>query len=125
MTIYELTKLTESDYDVWDEVFDDCVTCCYIDEPEDDYDEFCIALYKKVECTKSDSYSAYADWYGFIERNLSIFKEFADKYWIKGNQEDEEDFICEWIGELHKWLAGYLPEESYADYRKELLDRCE
>ena len=47
MNLYDYLKLTECDYDTYDDVYDAVITVCINTEPEDDYDEFCIDLCKK------------------------------------------------------------------------------
>lgn len=123
MKLYDYLRLTECDYDTYDDAYDAVITVCINTEPEDDYDEFCIDLCNKIDiCKISEDGNPICNWSEFIERNLHVFRKFANKYWTKGNYEDEEDFIYEWIKELHMFLAGY--GNDYTFYKEELLDKC-
>ena len=120
MTLYELFKETESDYDCYDTEFDMCVTVCLPEEVEDTCDLFCTEMAKRVEVveyTKGDCVCI-CDWYHLIEANIEKFREFANKFWYKNNHEDKDDFIEEWINELHLFFAGYGCEENYNELNK-------
>lgn len=126
MKLYDFIKADDCCYDTYDDV---CYTTVTVDinlEPEDDYDEFCVELIKKIEVKGRDyDGNPVCGWYDYIKRNLPRFRQFADDYWIKNNHEDEDDFICEWIEELHRFLAGYGEDDQYWYYKQELVDKCE
>lgn len=126
MTLYDFIATTECDYDTLDEVYDESVTISVNLEPEDDYDEFCIALIKKIEVKDiTDSGDPICDWSDYIKRNSTRLRGFANDYWYKNNFEDEDDFICEWIKEFHLLLAGYGEDGCYDYLKEELVDKCE
>ena len=106
-------------------MYDASVTVSINTEPEDDYDEFCVALCKMITI-KGDTWSGdlICNWSEFIKRNMVTFRNFANKHWYKNNFADEDDFICEWIEELHLFLAGYGEDGAYGFYKAELLDEC-
>ena len=56
MTVKEYLRVTESDYDFGDTDYDAIVTCCYIDEINDNYDKFCDMLTDKVELIRGGDY---------------------------------------------------------------------
>ena len=127
MKLYDYLVNNNGDYDCYDTVFDECVTICFetekYDEP-DEYDEFCNTLYKLIdfiECV--DSCTLIADWSGFIKKNYDKFKGYANDFWIKGNYDDEDDFIYEWIKELHLYTAGYANDDQYS-WMITVLNEC-
>lgn len=128
MTIYELLKTEENDYDIWDTEFDDCVTCCYMDEEdiEDEYDVFCYTLMSNMPvCGVSfDKGTVTANWAELIRKNIEIFREFAKDNWVN-EYEDEDDFIYAWIRELHLFLAGYASGDIYTLAKEQILDRLD
>lgn len=108
------------DFDVWDGTFDECLTISLPDAIEDgnDYDNFLVELPKHVELVSkghADSCEITADWYGMIEKNEQILREWTEKNWLKGNHKDLDDYVEEWIKELHLWCAGYLPDDRCKD----------
>lgn len=122
MTLYELLK-DENDYDTYDTEFDCVVTCCGLDEIDDDeYSKFCNTFYKKFECTVEGE-NVIVDYSGFIKKNYSPLKAFADKRWNE-TPDDEDDFTEIWINEFNLWLSGYLPENVYEE-TTELINACE
>ena len=128
MTLYEYIKQEQNDFDVWDTVFDNIVTVCCIDEDKEDEDnhyKFCIGIMKLVEFKSRVLWTDCAitgDWYGFLKKNYDTLLEWAKAHWREyAIPEDEEDFIYEWIDELHGMFAGGLSEESYADFVENYL----
>ena len=116
MTLYEYMEKSKSDYDVWDDVYDNCVTCGYIEEEEDDYEKFCNAIMKKVKFIKEvDDYSIICDWTKLITDNMEKFKFFTKNNWKKSCQyeDDEDEFIYQWITEINNYMAGYVWDEFY------------
>lgn len=125
MKLYDFLKIFGEDFDTYDDVYDTDVTVCINLEPEDDYDEFCVALTKKINVERlAPDGNPVCDWWNYIKRNLPIFRQFANDNWIKNNYPDEEDFICEWIEELHRFLAGYGADNQYWFYKQEFVDKC-
>lgn len=124
MTLFDYMQLTDNmDYDVWDETFDDCVTVCLAEEESDNYDKFCFGIAKLVPLVSTGEYVV-ADWYGFIERNDSVFREWSESYWRDGTiPADKDDFIEDWIIELHGLYAGNTSEGMYQKFVEDFLPR--
>lgn len=120
MTLYEYLKLSENDFDTYDTVYDAGVTVCYIaDEDEnDEYDKFCNGIIKKVEVVKINDDSPVVNWTELIERNMDKFKAFAREYWIYDYEDDIDEFIYQWINEIHYYVAGYVDEDFYTELNK-------
>lgn len=120
MTLYEYLKLSENDFDTYDTVYDAGVTVCYIaDEDEnDEYDKFCNGIIKKVEVVKINDDSPVVNWTELIERNMDKFKAFAREYWIYDYEDDIDEFIYQWINEIHYYVAGYVDEDFYSVLNK-------
>ena len=118
MKLYELLKMSESDYDVYDTEYDASVTVCFIEEDNkmDDYDKFCVGITKKVEVVKivQDSHLV-ADWSTLIRDNMEKFKEFTEKNWKYKYRDDEDEFMYQWINEIHLYMAGYVPDSFYSE----------
>lgn len=118
MTLYELMEVNKRDYDVRDNIFDSSITVCWIDKDDisDNCDKFCMELIKKVYVVnnKTDLSKDFvvADWYGLIKRNLNKFKEFAKTNWTR-DYKNEDDFIYQWIKEIHYYFAGYVGDSTY------------
>lgn len=121
MKLYELQKVTEQDYDCYDMDFDCCVTMCYIDtrDIENDYDRFCVELAKKVDVIRTHGALATCDWTSLIQHNFKKFKQFTKEEWAQ-DYPNSEDFICEWINELHSYVAGNVPAGE--NFYKKLYD---
>ncbi len=116
MKLYDYMKLSETDWDTYDTVYDACVTVCYIDEEyeaEDNYYKFCANIIKKVEVEKQNADILIVDWTGLIRSNMEKFKAFAKKHWRNAYEDDEDEFIYQWINEIHYYLAGYVSEDFY------------
>ena len=62
---------------------------------------------------KVDDSTLICDWSKLIRDNYSKFKEFTEWNWQR-NYADTEEFIFQWIRELHYYVAGYVPEETYS-----------
>lgn len=118
MKLYEVMKMSEADYDTYDTEYDADVTVCYIDEEdaEDSYDKFCISIMKKVEVVRiiPDSHLV-CDWTKLIQNNMEKFRAFTAENWQANCQyeDDEDEFIYQWINEIHYYLAGYVSEDFY------------
>lgn len=116
MTLYEYLKMSETDFDTCDTVFDNGITVCYIDEEEDEYDKFCNGIIKKVDVIHIYDDCLTVNWYEMIERNIDKFKAFTKKYWYANCQyeDDIDDFIYEWINEINAYMAGYASIDFYS-----------
>ena len=126
MKLYDIMKLSQNDYDTYDTVYDAEVTVCYIDEEdmEDSYDKFCIELMKKVEVEKINGDVLLVKWTELIEFNMEKFKAFTEKHWRCTYEDDDEEFVYQWINEFHAYLAGYVSEDFY-DTLVEFVDSLE
>lgn len=128
MTLYEFLKKNEdADFDTYDVDYDVIITVSVdLDgEPEDSYGRFVRELLKKIEVVDYTCCGdPICDWGGFVERNIETFRRFANKYWYKGNYEDDEEFIAEWLDQFHLLIAGYENENNYILFSDELLAHC-
>ena len=117
MKLYDFMKLTETDWDTSDTEYDAGVTVCYIEEGKDNdnYDKFCIELMKKVELEKQNRDVLIVKWTELIQNNMEKFKEFTAKHWYETCQyeDDENEFIYQWINEIHSYMAGNVSEDFY------------
>ena len=120
MTLYEYLKMTEGDFDTYDTKYDAVVTVCYIDEESecDNYDKFCNSIIKKVNVVKVNGDVLIVDWCELIERNLVKFKDFTEEYWKYKYEDDIDEFMYQWINEIHLYMAGYVDEELYSVLNK-------
>lgn len=124
MKLYELMKMSMGDYDTYDTVYDACVTVCCVDDEDLDgrtddfvsFDKFCNELIKKVEVVQiiPDSHLV-CDWSKLIHDNMEKFRAFAKENWYENCQyeDDEDEFIYQWINEIHYYIAGYVSEDFY------------
>lgn len=121
MTLYELLEITNDTYDTYDTVFDAVVTVDWIEEEKDFYDRFCRGIIKFVTVVKKSGDGLICEWSDFITRNLAIFKKFAKEYWYIQYEDDEDEFIYQWITELHNWMGGYVSEDIYKIFVEEYM----
>lgn len=118
MKLYDFMKLTEADYDTYDTVYDACVTVCCIDaedEERDSYYKFCTDITKKVEMVKQNGDILIVDWTKLIKENMEHFKLFTENNWNNHYEDDEDEFMYQWINEIHYYMAGYVAEEVYEE----------
>lgn len=116
MKLYEFIKLTETDYDTCDTVYDACVTVCFIDEEDearDGYYKFCTDIIKKVEMEKQNGDILIVNWTKLIQDNMEKFKAFTEKHWRYTYEDDDDEFIYQWINEIQAYMAGYVSEKFY------------
>lgn len=116
MKLYDFMKITEADWDTYDTVYDAGITVCYVEENEDNdsYESFCIELMKKVDVEEqSGDYSLTVKWTEFIQNNMEKFKEFTAEYWKYQYEDDEDEFVYQWINEIEAYMAGYVSEDFY------------
>ena len=120
MTLYEFVMASQNDYDVYDNEYDAEVTVCYIDKEKDNYDIFCNGIIKKVDIVNvnTQSHSITANWSDLINRNMGKFKAFTAEYWGEQYEDDEDEFIYQWINEIHLYMAGYVDEDTYKELVK-------
>lgn len=114
MTLYEYMNTNMEDCDTYDSEYDACVTVCYIDEVTDGYDAFCNKLIEKVSVVGMNyGDNPIVNWNDLIRRNMPVFKSFTEEHWKKKYRNDDDEFIYQWINEIHMFLAGYVSEDFY------------
>lgn len=124
-TLYEYLEMTKRDYDTYDTKYDAEVTVCYIDEECDEYDKFCNGIIKMVNVVNvNDDNVLVIDWSNLIETNIDKFREFANKYWREDCQykDDYDEFVYQWINEIHYYMAGCVDEDFYSILNNLLSD---
>ena len=116
MTLFDFVRTTQRDWDVYDNVYDAEVTVSHIEENKEPYDKFCNEIIKKVTVVRQTSdYSLEAKWTKLILDNLEKFRAFTRMYWHDEAQyeDDDDEFIYQWINEIHGYMAGNVAEEFY------------
>lgn len=136
MKLYDLLKIKEC-IDTYDTEYDAIVTVDLIEDADlnnrfDDfvyYDKFVNYLLHNVEVV--DAKNDICDWTGFIKNNMTALKEFTKEYWNYTYENDEDEFIYQWINELHAYCAGYTSENVYKAFldtittHKQLIEQTE
>lgn len=126
MTLYDLLKVLNDDFDTYDNVYDAIVTVCSFDEEDEQsaeyYDKFRIEIMKFIEVTKGSKQALWCNWSDFIKRNIQIFREFEAKYW-SNHYEDEDDFIYQWIKEIDAWISGAVNERIYKEFVENYMSK--
>lgn len=136
MKLYDLLKIKEC-IDTYDTEYDAIVTVDLIEDADlnnsfDDfvyYDKFVNYLLHNVEVV--DAKNDICDWTGFIKNNMTALKEFTKEYWNYTYENDEDEFIYQWINELHAYCAGYTIENVYKAFldtittHKQLIEQTE
>lgn len=125
-TLYDFIMEQNNDFDTYDTVFDVEVTVCVPCETgEDYYDKFYDFILKHVTgIEKIGEGECRADWYYFVNSNIEVFKDISNELWDKENiAEDDDDFIYDWIVEIHGLLAGGASEDTYEYLMKKYADR--
>ena len=113
MNLFEYAKVNNGDYDCCDNVYDYSVTFCFSEDYNEDFYKFCNEIAKKVEVVKQvDDCTLIVKWTDLIKRNIEKFRAFSKKHWHT-QYDDEDDFIYEWIKEIHYYMAGYVSEDFY------------
>lgn len=128
MTLYEFIKVANNDYDTYDTLYDGVVTVCSFDsedeKSEEYYEKFRIGIMKFVNVVKGVSKNSLScNWSEMIEYNMAIFKEFAKKHWRNQYEDDEDEFIYQWIKEIHYWIAGEVGESTYKEFVENYMTR--
>lgn len=115
ITLYDFLRLAKGDYDTYDVFYDASVTVCYIDDEDDgdDYDKFCNEIIKRVNIVETHRDSLIVDWSRLIKCNMEEFKNFTAEHWICGYEDDIDEFIYQWIKEIHYYIAGYVSDDFY------------
>jgi hypothetical protein len=111
-------KMSENDYDTCDTTYDAVVTVCYIYEENDEYDKFCNGIIKKVNVININDDVLIVNWSELIERNMDKFKKFTKKHWKYQYENDIDEFVYQWINEIHMYMAGYVSESFYSVLNK-------
>ena len=130
MTLYDFIKVTNQDYDTYDTERDAEVTVCAFDEEdeksEDYYEKFRIGIMKFVEVIRGTvDNGLLCKWSEMITRNIKVFKEFAEKFWTYQYEDDEDEFIYQWIEEINQWCAGNCYESAYKEFIENYMPRME
>lgn len=126
MKLYDYMKLSQRDYDVHDDVYCACVTCCWMEEDsKDNYEKFCIKLMKLVDVVdgSENGCEMTAKWSSLIDKHIDMFRKFSDEYWSV-HYDDDDDFKYQWILEFDGYMAGYVSEDFYPTLVK-LLEEIE
>lgn len=120
MKLLEYLKTNSDDKDFYDTVYDISVTISLDTESADDdaHHKFLVMLCDSVEIINENT----VNWSGLIKNNMALFKDFMSKNWII-QYTDEDEFICEWITELHTDCAGMTVDSTYDEMLK-LLKQC-
>ena len=118
MTLYEYLKMNEADYDTYDVMYCAEVTVCYIDEENDEYDRFCNGIIKKVDVVRVNGDTLVVNWSELIERNMGKFKKFTAKHWRYQYENDIDEFMYQWIIEIHQYMAGNVSDSFYSVLNK-------
>lgn len=122
MTLYEFGQLGNSCLDTCDDVFDIIITVDILtDDEENDmgyYGKFANFICKNVNVLgKAGGCDVVADWSALITENMSVFRKAANAMWYEGSvPDDDDDFVYEWLTEIHGWLAGGVSESAYKKF---------
>ncbi len=128
MTLYDFVKVAQNDYDTYDDEYDAIVTVCSFDEEDEKsdeyYEKFRIGIMKFVEVVRgTDDSGLLCKWSEMINRNIKVFKEFAEKFWTYQYEDDEDEFIYQWIEEINQWTAGNCYESAYKEFVENYMTR--
>ena len=123
MKLYDFMKVAQNDYDTEDTIYCATVTVCYIDEEDeekDSYYKFCTEIIKKVEVEKQMGDGLLVRWTELIKNNMDKFKKFTREHWKDTCQyeDNEDEFIYQWINEFHQYMAGCVGEDFYNELVK-------
>ena len=120
ITLYDYINMAENDFDTYDTKYDSVVTVCHVYEENDEYDKFCNDIIKKVNVVKIIGDGLVVNWSELIERNIIKFRAFSAKHWYENCQyeDDEDEFVYQWINEIHQYMAGNVSESFYSKLNK-------
>lgn len=118
--LYDYINMAENDFDTYDAKYDAVVTVCHIYEENDEYDKFCNNIIKKVNVVKINGDALTVDWSELIERNIIKFRMFTEEHWYDNCQyeDDEDEFIYQWINEIQQYMAGNVSMDFYSKLNK-------
>lgn len=105
----------------------------YIEFYDDRFDAFVALDYvseKKLNCKEDKYYYRFLNylnnnvqvlsagncicaWTDFIKKHIKAFKKFTKEHWTRTYEDDMDEFIYQWIRELHLYGAGYVSETEY------------
>lgn len=116
MTLFEYLNMAQNDFDTYDTKYDAVVTVCHIyeEDEEDEYDKFCNNIIKKVDVVGIHRDSLTVNWSELIERNMDLFKYFTEEHWYYHYEDDVDEFVYQWINEIHQYIAGNVSEDFYS-----------
>lgn len=136
MTLYDYLKMQNNGYlsvDTYDKDYDAVVTIDVeiedegkkgiLHDDDENYYKFIFALLRVVEVISFDRGNVICDWSGLVENNMTIFREFSKEHWNSQYEDDDEEFIYQWINELHMYYAGYVGESTYKAFREDVLEK--
>ena len=72
---------------------------------------------KKAKVVSFDGDNIVVDWSGLIWGNEDLFKKFMQEHWSK-QYTDSEEFLYQWIKELHYMMAGCVCDDTYEELVK-------
>ena len=130
MTLFEYLELQQGGWisaDTYDTDYDIIVTIdADIDDKdnEDPYYQFTFGLLRSVEIESIGKDTLTCKWSKFITDNMELFKAFAKEYWVNQYEDDEEEFIYQWIREIHYYLAGYVGNSTYKAFCKDIIEKA-
>lgn len=122
MTLYEWLRVEQNCIDTYDNVYDAFVTVDYIEDDEymenpdsENYYKFCVEVVKKVNVVKNSGDGLIVNWNELISNNMEKFRKFSSENWREDCQykDDDNEFVYQWIKEIHLYLAGYTDEDIY------------
>ena len=112
MKAWELVKKEGwFDEDTYDDEYDMSITVCIgadNEQDEDPYYQFIVGLLKLVEVEDESVWK----WSLLVEENYDVFREFARYHW-NTYSDNQDDFIEQWLGEIHYLFAGYGSDSTY------------
>lgn len=120
MTLYEWLKVEQDCIDTYDNVYDAIVTVDYIEDDEymenpddENYYKFSVEILKKVNVVKKAGDNLIVNWNELISNNMEKFRKFSSENWYEQYEDDDDEFVYQWINEIHMFLAGYVSESIY------------
>ena len=123
MTLYDYLKTSPQDWDTYDTEYDVCVTIGHVYEDDEDDEEgwysdfrkFYINIMKKVNVISQEEDCLIINWSDLIKNNMKKFRAFSKENWFKHRQfeNDEDEFVYQWIKEIHLYIAGYVSDNFY------------
>ena len=123
LSISDYLRVSGGDFDSSDMTHYVIVTCCepfeYDDnDTPDPSDAFSQYIYDNVNVIQEENekYNTICDWEGFVYKHYDTLYKFAEERWCSLPVDclSEDDFVYEWIKEIHGWLAGRLDDKTYS-----------